>query len=168
MSNELKTPGNYDCSVISDTSNGLFQSTKGTLGVRVNMQVIAGPQAGQTIAWTGWLSDKSWEGTAKALHETFGFGGVFEEIAELPDLFLDQTCSIVAEMEPSEDGTKEYLRVRWLNPYGKSASAPVLAPNAGKDLLKRMNLTNRASALLKSSGPASGTTATVESVKPPY
>lgn len=159
--NYLKTAGNFDCVVVDDASNGLFESTeKKTPGIRLMLEVLSpAAQAGEVIAWSGWLSDAAFERTTQTINEVFGFGGNYGEVAENPNLFSQQQCSIVTEMETDrDDASKQHLRVKWLNPLGgKGGSAPVLEINAAKDLAKR--LTARATALLKSSGatlPAPG------------
>jgi len=161
MSTPLKTVGTFSGIVIEDTSNGLFESTeKRTPGIRLILEVTEGPQMGEVIAWTGWLSENTskpgaesaFERTTKLLNEVFGFNGNYLDVAENGNHFRDLPCSFVTEMEADlKDPNKSYLRVKWLNsPGGRHGNAPVLDSGAAKSLAQRMSA--RAQALLKSSG----------------
>jgi hypothetical protein len=146
----LKTEGEYNAIVVSHASNGLFESNNGTPGIRLVLEVNDGPNAGERVSWTGWLSEKAFERTVKTLDDAFGFSGNFEELVEMPNLFMEQQCSIVTEMEMDDrDASKEHCRVKWLDPMGgRRGNAPTLEKNAASALAKR--LTGRAQALLKS------------------
>lgn len=151
MSQYLNVAGKFTGKAVKDASNGLFETPSGTPGIRLVLEVTeTGEYEGQLVTWTGWLSDKAFDFTVKALNEAFSFSGNFAEIAEMPDLFAEQPCSFETEMEPSEnDASKVYCKVKWLNPVGgRGGNAPVLEKHAAVDLAKRMS--GRAQALLKS------------------
>lgn len=154
MPKPLTAEGRFTAVVIKSESNGLFEAgEKKTPGVRLALAVVGGPEEGNYIDWNGWLSDSAFDNTVKTLNETFGFSGNFGEIAEMPDIFAGQQCSITTENEEYQG--KVRLKVKWLNPVG-GGPAPTLKPDEAKGLAAR--LSSRATALLKSAGAKPATT----------
>ena len=82
-----------------------------------------------------------YERTLNTLRETFGFN---DDFATLGEQVEGRECSITVEMEPSQDGTKEFARVKWINPLRQAAK-----PAAG-GLLAR--LTAQAKRIAKPAG----------------
>lgn len=149
MSNRLDTEGKFTAIVIEDPGNGLFEAgDKQTPGIRLWLAITDdGPDKGKVIDWTGWLTDGAFENTNKALTEAFGFDGDYGAFSANGNLFQHKECSITTEFE--EYKGKSRLKVRWLNPVGGGAPAP-LDPAAARGLAAK--LTARAAALRKAAG----------------
>jgi hypothetical protein len=109
---------------------------KGTPGVFFQFRTEAGEIDGSL-----WLTEKEFRkadgSTSSPLHETlrtlrlcFGFNDDFNT---LPAQIEGRECSITVEMEPSQNGDKEFARVKWINPI-RAAAKP-----AATGLLARLS-----------------------------
>jgi hypothetical protein len=86
---------------------------KGTPGVFFQFRTEAGEIDGSL-----WLSENAYERTLNTLRSCFGFN---DDFASLPAQIEGRECSVTVEMEPSQDGTKEFPRVKWINPIRQAA-----------------------------------------------
>lgn len=90
---------------------------KGTPGVFFLFQTSEG-----TIDGALWLSEKAYERTLNTLRECFGFNDDFASLAAQAE---GREVSITVELETDEkDPTKEWPRVKWVNPI-RAAAKPV-------------------------------------------
>lgn len=90
---------------------------KGTPGVFFTFKTEEGE-----INGTLWLSPAAYERTLNTLRECFGFNDDFASLAAQVE---GREVSITVEMEPdSSDATKEWARVKWINPI-RAAAKPV-------------------------------------------
>jgi len=146
---KLNKEGKFTAVVIEDPGNGLFEAgDKKTPGIRLWLAVTdEGPEKGLVIDWSGWLTDGAFDNTLKALAEAFEFEGDFGALATNGNLFFGKPCSITTEFE--EYKGKSHCKVRWLNPVGGGAPAP-MDQTAAKGLAAK--LTARAAALRKAAG----------------
>lgn len=85
---------------------------KGTLGGTVKFELTSGPTKGETVYWTGWLSDGALKNTMKGLR-AIGFVG--DDI----DAFNDQDPLSLREVEldfqHEEFKGKVTSKVQWVN-----------------------------------------------------
>lgn len=117
MSKELIPDGYY----LAKPIDAVCESTKsGTPCVTVLLEIYAGPQAGRSIRWNGWLTDGAAKNTAKAL-VAMGWQG------DLSKLDLNKSVSIQIETERSTQ-YGDRSRVKWINPRkGLSVDHPIPA-----------------------------------------
>jgi len=95
---------------------------KGTPGCRVVMQILDGPDKGQTIEWIGWLSDRTSEKTTAAL-ALMGYDGSDERSVSKRDVVL----AIEHEEYTRANGeSASRARVAWINdPSGGGRLVPM-------------------------------------------
>lgn len=94
---------------------------KGTPGVFFQFRTEAGEIDGEL-----WLTDTRsapdkptpYERALNTLRSCFGFNDDFNTLAAQVE---GRECSITVEMEFSKDGTKEFPRVKWINPIRQAA-----------------------------------------------
>ena len=94
----------------------------GTKQVAVTFEVVSQDEhQGETIAWIGSMTDKTWERTIESLQHC-GWQG--DDLTELADLdadgaarLLSAEVQIVCEPEADQDGN-DRLRVKWVNKPG--------------------------------------------------
>ena len=110
------------------TAAELGEASTGTPFVQLNFETGEGSTSGRV-----YLSEKAFERSLGVLKECFDFDGDFENLAQC----VDQECSITTELESyeSDDGTKETLRVKWINPKG----GPKMEQGARKSLASRLS-----------------------------
>lgn len=113
--------GNY---VVRGMSLDMVESpSKKTPGVAVTLRVIEGDSIGETIEWTGWLTDASRTRTGEAL-AALGYDGEDPETVSLRD-----AVAVVEEEEwEGRDGvTRSTPRVRWINDPARAGGAKFAA-----------------------------------------
>jgi hypothetical protein len=105
------TTGRFTATVIKAE---VGESTKkGTPGVFFTFKTNEGEIDGSL-----WLSAGAYERTLNTLRECFGFN---DDFTTLDAQLAGRECSITVEMEPSQDGSKEWPRVKWINPIRQAA-----------------------------------------------
>lgn len=90
-------------------------------------------EEGETIDGSLWLTESCLERTINTLREAFGFN---DDFTTLSDQCVGKECSITVEMEADQnDATKEWPRVKWINPIrttNKPAAGGLLASLSAK------------------------------------
>lgn len=85
---------------------------KNTPFIRVTFSVLEGDFKGETVEWTGWLTDKAKPYAEKSLN-ALGWDGKWDPPVSLS---ADHQAEIVVEHEEYPQGSgKIYARVRWVN-----------------------------------------------------
>lgn len=94
-------------------------SNKGTPFVGVMFEVVGGEFNGQRVKWEGYLTEATAERTIESFQH-MGWTGDDISIFAKPDGLKTLTTEVdlVVEMEPSQDGTKHYPKVQWVNRVG--------------------------------------------------
>lgn len=109
----MVTAGTY----LAKAIGGKFgKAQTGTDGISVKFKL---KDTDETIHWVGWLSPKAVERTM----ETLAMLGFREDLdcvegACTQEHFADKEVELVIENEPSQDGTKTYAKVKWVNELG--------------------------------------------------
>jgi hypothetical protein len=97
---------------------------KGTPGVKVLVEIKAGPSSGERIEWIGWLTDKTTQRTGESL-TLMGYDG------ESPESVMKKDFIAVIEKEQYKNTAgedKERFRVAWINdPSGGGRLDPMNA-----------------------------------------
>lgn len=115
---------------------------KGTPGVSVTCTYLSGPNAGSTIEWVGWLSDKTTARTSESL-ATMGYDG------EDPSTVTRNEWDGVTEDEEYEkaDGTKGTRpRLMWVNGGSRMVAMSAAEISGAKDRLRSALTAARAKA----------------------
>lgn len=89
---------------------------KRTPYVRIMFEIQEGTEAGQSVEWTGWLTEKTQERTMETIILTCGWKG--NDLSALNDGVMngiDGDVFIVVEHEDNPDNGKTYAKVRWVN-----------------------------------------------------
>ena len=102
-----------------------IKAKTGTMGLEVAFEFQEGENT-ERLNWVGWLSAGALENTMKTLVDVLGFNG--NDAADASGVLTDpkalaygSNVSLVVEMEPNQDHTKEYPRIKWVNKLGGSA-----------------------------------------------
>lgn len=85
------------------------ESSTGTPNILVHFGISHGENAGWTVRWYGYLTEKSEQRTRDSL-QTAGWDGI--DIAVLDGL---GSCECLIVVENEEYNGKEYCKVRWVN-----------------------------------------------------
>lgn len=88
-------------------------SSGGTPRVSVEFSVTEGPEAGSTIWWDGWLTDKAQERTCESLMHCGWTGADFETLPGLGTQDVELVC------EEEEYQGKKTVKVKWVNDPGR-------------------------------------------------
>lgn len=116
------------------------KAKSGTIGLEVGFEfknpATDGPER---LAWTGWLSEKAIDNTMKTLVEVLGFNGSkkCDKDGVLTDpkaLNYGQDVKLVIDLEPNQDGTKHYPKIKFVNKLGGSAYASADVETVEADL----------------------------------
>jgi hypothetical protein len=108
--------------IVTAPANGWFcESSKGTAGLRIPLEIISGPCQGELCEYVGWLSHAALPGTVKTLVEAFGWDRNLDALGKLLDSgpFVGKECEITVEDE--EYNGKMYPKIKWLNRVGGGA-----------------------------------------------
>lgn len=110
-------PGRYSCIVLAP-NNGWFGEAgdNATPFIRIPLQVSKGPQRGEEVDYSAWISDKAIERTIKNLREVFQWDGDLVALARQVNTgpFVGRECSITVEEEEFKPG-KFRAVIKWLN-----------------------------------------------------
>jgi hypothetical protein len=117
---KLDATGEYRCKVVAPQYGWFDETAKGSRYIKLPCEVIDGEHAGKRIVWMGYLTEKAYENTEKALAEAFGDQWTWTNIP-----FAGKECSIVAEEE--EYNGKKQIKAKYLN------SIHGIAPSKSKD-----------------------------------
>ena len=131
--------GKHICRV-SAPSNGWFcESSTGTAGLRLPLEIISGECKGTLTEHISWLSHKALERSIKTLAEVFGWDGNLAALAPLLDSgpFVGRECEITVEDE--EYNGKMYPKIKWLNKSGQSSKP--LSKDAASAMIAKLNAT---------------------------
>lgn len=113
--------GRYKAKAV-DQGDGVYfvldenENTKNKF-VKVQLEIIEGPEAGKTITWFGSFTTKTVDGTLEALR-TLGFKGD-DLLVQQP---LTNEVSIEVQHEADQSG-KMRAKVRWINKLGKGTAS---------------------------------------------
>lgn len=109
-------PGRHTATVIAATV-GESKNTR-TPGVFIDFQLSDGAEINGTL----WLSEKAYERTLNTLREVFAFN---DDFATIHDQLDGRPCSVTIVMELDQrDLSKEWPRVKWINPIGGTREIP--------------------------------------------
>lgn len=108
-------------------------SKKGTPFVGVMFGITAGEFEGQKVKWEGYLTEATAERTLESFQH-MGWTGDDVSVFAKPEGIkaLTNEVDLVVEMEPSEDGTKHYPKVQWVNRVGSGPKFNGEALNAAE------------------------------------
>lgn len=134
----------------------LGETKAGNEQVGVQLELL--DHEGQSITWYGYFTEKTTEGTFKALR-TLGWQGT--DLSDLTGVDANEV-QIVVERETYEG--KERARVRWINGTGGLAMANALPPDKAKAFAARMK--GQVLAYDKGNGGGSGSKASPAKPKP--
>ena len=114
----LIAAGKFRSKAVGPVSFGK-SSKKETPGVTVKIQLLAGPNAGSTLDWAGWLGDATAERTSESLSLMGYDGDDPHSVVNGPEF----DAVIEHEDYPAANGqTFQRARVQWINdPNGGSA-----------------------------------------------
>lgn len=131
----IQNPGSY---IVRATAWDFGQTSKGTDQVAVTFEVQPGePEAGNTITWYGYFSEKATKRTLEGLKHA-GWTGKPEDFETLAGMGT-KDCIVEVELDTYEGKTRP--KVKWVNSLdgggGAGLKAP-LDPAARKSFAARM------------------------------
>lgn len=150
MSNYLNSEGTFEC-VVYKPEGGWIQKSKEkqTPFICLSLEVTGDDvDAGKTISWNGWLSDKAFDKTIDRLIEVFGFNGDLNAL----DTLEGKTCQITTESETYEGKTR--VKVKWLNKAGYVHTVPQMDAVESARLIAQFSGRAKKRALAVQSGQA--------------
>lgn len=139
MSNHLDCEGTFECEVTKPDWGWLQRSKdKGTPYICLPLEVIGKDvDAGKTIAWNGWLSDKAFDRTIDTLIEVFGFDGDMARFHDGGQGLEGMKCQIVTEFQ--EYNGKKYTKVKYLNKAGYVHEVSKLDADEAKKIITQFS-----------------------------
>ncbi len=131
----LQSEGTFDGIVIEQEGGWLRESKeKRTPFIAIPIEVVGQDvDAGKTIIWQGWLSDKAFNRTIETLKDCFGFNGDLNALHEGRQTFVGMQVSFTTEFEEFEG--KRRCKVKWLNRAGYVHSVKAMDDATAKVLL---------------------------------
>lgn len=148
---EMK-PGKYEAT-ISDYGIGATKSGDPQVMILFNYKDAEGKD--HEITWYGSLKEKALKITLKSLL-TCGFKG--NDVSALAEgcmgnaLDVNTPVQIDIQLEPSMDGTKSFLRVKWINPLGGAAFRSKFSKGEAVTKLGALNIKGELAALRQEMG----------------
>ena len=129
--------GKHLC-IVAPPSNGWFcESSTGTAGIRLPLEITSGECKGTLCEYIGWLSHAALPRTVKTLVEVFGWDRNLDTLGKLLDSgpFVGKECEITVEDE--EYNGKISPKIKWLNRAG--GGARMLAKDGISALVKKLS-----------------------------
>lgn len=129
--------GKHIC-IVTPPANGWFcESSTGTAGLRLPLEITSGECKGTLCEYVGWLSHAALPRTVKTLVEVFGWDRNLDALGKLLDSgpFVGKECEITVEDE--EYNGKTYPKIKWLNRAG--GGARMLAKDGIAALVKKLS-----------------------------
>jgi hypothetical protein len=143
-----------------DTDDGptyaqLGEAKTGTKQVLMQFKILQGEHAGRVVPWFGYFTTATVDGTLKSLRIAGMKGEDLSKLYGDNAQELNQVVDIVVEMKPSEDGTKSYPQVRWVNSPGGGMGVKLKKPLGKADMLKfAAQMKSRLKAVPEVAGPS--------------
>lgn len=109
----------------------VIESSKGSYAIEVEFEFVEMSTGSvERLARQFWLTEAALDRTMKDLVEVLGYNG--SEATDANGIFTDpnvinfeKEVKLVVEMEPNEDGSKVYPKIKWVNNIGGSQFAGV-------------------------------------------
>jgi len=112
--------GTFEAEVLSHVL--ATSKEKGTPSIKVQVEiqknVVNGEPVTGSFYWDGWLTEKAFENTMKAVSEALGWNG--GDLSELngTGAFVGKIVQVVLEEEADDRTGKTHTKIKWLNPLG--------------------------------------------------
>ena len=131
----LQSEGTFE-GVVTEPAGGWMQlaGEKQTPYICIPLEVTGDDvDAGKTITWQGWMTDKSIERTIETLIECFDFNGDLNSLYAGKQTFVGQPVGFTTAME--EYNGKTRWKVKWLNRAGYVHQPKKMDETTAKTLL---------------------------------
>lgn len=127
--------GTHKVKVVSPSNGWFCESSKGTAGIRIPLEIIAGECKGELTEYVAWISHAAIAGSMKTLKKAFSFNGDLRLLSGISDgPWVGKECEVVCEEQ--EYNGKVFVKIAYLNPVGGSGSA--LAKDATAALIAKL------------------------------